>query len=233
MLKLYYSPGACSLVPHVALEETGMEFQTQQVVIAKGENRSPEYLAIHPYGRVPALATDRGVITENVAVLHFIADQFEGDGALPKEDPYDVAKALELLGWFASSVHIAFAGIWRPARFAEEQGAHAALQRTGRETVERYLERLDNACEGRRWLVGDRFTAVDTYVLTFVRWAGLVGVNRSQFPHTQSLVDRVLQRDSVQRVLDREGLTPEDFRERASPAMDHHRREVTGTSDRS
>jgi glutathione S-transferase len=222
MLKLYYSPGACSLVPHVALEESGTPFETQRVVIAKGENLSREYLAVHPDGRVPALLTEDGVLTENLALLHFIADQLEGEGALPRGDAFEVAKAIELLGWFASSVHIAFAGIWRPARFAGDQGVHPILQRSGREAVERYIERINAACEGKKWLVGDSFTAVDTYILTFSRWAGLVGVDRSRYPAFQALAERVLQRDSVQRVIEREGLTPEDFKERASQVMDHH-----------
>ena len=101
MLKLYYSPGACSLVPHIALEEAGVEFTALRIPIAEGGHLTPEYLAINPHARLPSLETDRGVITENVAVVNFIADRFGAAGSVPRGDPYAAARCNELLGWFA------------------------------------------------------------------------------------------------------------------------------------
>src|ERR1041385_5733967 len=109
MLKLYYSPGACSLVPHIALEEAEVDFVPLRIPIAEGGHLAPEYLAINPHARLPALGTDRGVITENIAVLNFLADRFEAPGSVPRGNPYAAARTNELLGWFSSSVHIAFA----------------------------------------------------------------------------------------------------------------------------
>ena len=83
MLKLFYSPGACSIVPHIALEEAGAEFEPVPVILANGDHLKPEFLAINPHARVPALGTDRGVITENVAILNFIADTACATSCIP------------------------------------------------------------------------------------------------------------------------------------------------------
>src|SRR5206468_3292411 len=85
-LKLYYSPGACSLVPHIALEEAGAGFEPLRIPIAEGGHLTPEYLAINPHARLPALGTERGVISENIAVLNFLADRFEAPGSVPRGD---------------------------------------------------------------------------------------------------------------------------------------------------
>src|SRR5256885_6451987 len=121
MLKLFYSPGACSLVPHIALEETGAEFETVRVTLAQGEHLKPEYLSINPQARVPALATDGGVITENLAILHFIAGVCRSAGSIPVHDVHAAARVTELLSWFASSVHVAFAEVWRGSRFTDDE----------------------------------------------------------------------------------------------------------------
>src|SRR4051812_48907680 len=113
MLKLYYSPGACSLVPHIALDEAGAEFESVRVVLAQGEHQTPEFLAINPHARVPVLGTDSGPIAENIAILNFIADRFGAPGSVPRGDAYQTARCNELLSWFASTVHISFAQVWR------------------------------------------------------------------------------------------------------------------------
>ena len=90
MLTLYYSPGTCSLVTHVALHEAGAEHEAKRVDFAKNEQRSPEYLAVNPHGRVPALVTDEGTITENLAILGFIADTYGAPGSIPRGDRHAV-----------------------------------------------------------------------------------------------------------------------------------------------
>src|SRR5918912_4261062 len=101
MLKLYYSPGACSLAPHVALEEVGVPFEPVKVALAKGEQRTPEYLALNPKGRVPVLVEDGWVLTENAAILPYIAQRF-GGGKLWPSDPKEAARVAEWIGWVAS-----------------------------------------------------------------------------------------------------------------------------------
>ena len=209
-LKLFYSPGACSLVSHIALEEAGADYEAVRVMLAQGEQLRAEYLAINPHARVPALATDDGVVTENIAILNYVADRFGGEGSVPRGDAFAAARCNELLGWFASSVHIAFAGIWRATRFTADESAHPAIQQGGRDGVVQAFGEIDGRC-GDGWLAGDEFTAADSYVLTFFRWGNRIGLDTSDFPRIAALVGRVLERPAVQRVIVREGLAVEEF----------------------
>lgn len=210
MLKLFYSPGACSLVTHISLEEAGAEFQPVRVVLAEGQHLKPEYLDVNPHARVPALATDDGVVTENIAILNFIADLFEAPGSVPRDDPIAAARCNELLGWFASSVHISFAQIWRGERFTDDQSLWPAIKDGGFRALEKHFAEIDQL-SGERWLVEGRFTAADSYALTFFRWGRRIGMDMSSYAAWADLNQQVLDRPAVQRVIDREGLKGEDF----------------------
>ena len=209
-LRLFYSPGACSLVSHIALEEAAAEFEPVRVMLAQGEQLKPEYLAINPHARVPALATEQDVITENIAILNYIADRFGAEGSVPRGDAMTTARCNELLGWFASSVHIAFAGIWRASRFTSDETAHPAIQQGGRDGVVQAFGEIDGLCDDG-WLAGDEFTAADSYVLTFFRWGNRVGLDTSDFPRMAALIGRALERPAVQRAIAKEGLEIGEF----------------------
>jgi len=210
MLKLFYSPGACSLVTHIALEEAGAAFEPVRIMLAEGEQLSPEFLAINPHARVPALAVESGVITENIAILNYVADRFGGEGSVPRGDPFAAAKCNELLGWFASSVHISFAQIWRGGRFTRDESVHPVIAAGGRENLQAQFAEIDAAC-GESWLAGPTFTAADSYALTFFRWGKRIEMDMGSFPRWQDLCRRVLERPPVARVLEREGLRHEEF----------------------
>jgi glutathione S-transferase len=210
MLKLYYSPGACSLVPHIALEEARANFVALRIPIADGGHLRPEYLAINPHARLPALGTCGGVITENIAVLNFIADEFGTAGSVPRDNPYDAARCNELLGWFSSSVHIAFAQVWRGSRFTEDEKLWKALEAGGRKVLARQFDEIEALCVDE-WLVPGRFTAADSYALTFLRWAKRIGFDIGRYPQWAALAGRVLERPATKRALEREGLTADEF----------------------
>jgi len=209
-LKLYYSPGACSLVPHIALEEAGAAFEPLRIPIADGGHLTPEYLAINPHARLPSLGTERGVITENIAVLNFIADTFRAPGSVPRSDAYAAARCNELLGWFSSSVHIAFAQVWRGVRFTEDDRLWPALEDGGRKVLARQFDEIESLCVDE-WLVPGQFTAADSYALTFLRWARRIGFDLRRYPNWVALADRVVERPAVRRALDVEGLRIEEF----------------------
>jgi len=210
MLKLYYSPGACSLVPHIALEEAGAEFTALRIPIADGGHLTPEYLAINPHARLPALETDSGVIAENIAVLNFIADRFGAPGSVPRGDPYAAARSNELLGWFSSSVHIAFAQVWRGGRFTDDQNLWQGLEAGGRKVLHKQFDEIEALCVDE-WLVPGAFTAADSYALTFLRWARRIGFDIGRYPQWVALAGRVLERPAVRRALEREGLVADEF----------------------
>ena len=211
MLKLYYSPGACSLVPHMALEEAGAEFEPVKVTLAEGQHLKPEYLAINPHARVPVLGLNGQIVTENVAILNLIADLFDGEGAVPRDDPFAAARCNELLGWFASTVHISFAQVWRAERFTRDEQAHPAILAGGRDNRDRQFDEIERLCVDE-WLVPGRFSAADAYALTFLRWAKRIGFDIGRYPQWVGLAGRVLERPAARRALEREGLQEEEFR---------------------
>ena len=210
MLQLFYSPGACSLVTHIALEETGEAFQPTRVTLLNGEHLTPEFLEINPHARVPALKTDHGVVTENVAILNLIGDLYGKEGSVPRGDPFAAARCNELLGWFASSVHISFAQIWRGERFTEDSSLHGAIKDGGLNALEKQFVEIEQL-SGEGWIAGDSFTAADSYALTFFRWGRRIGMDMGRYTGWASLCGRVLERPAVKRAIEREGLKAEEF----------------------
>lgn len=217
MLTIYYSPGACSLASHILLEETGVSFETRRVTIANGEHRTGEYLAINPRARVPALDVGGTVITENVAILHYVAGLTDGAGTLPA-DPLQRARVNELLLFFASSVHVAFAQFWRPERFTSDATLHPAIVEGGRVALADRFREIESLIEGREWLVGERFTPADLYLFVFWRWGIRIGMPMDAFPSWRGHMLSLLERPAVMRVLAREGLDPSEFLPREEAA---------------
>lgn len=215
MLKLFHSPGACSLVSHIALEEAGADYEAVRVMLAQGEHLTADYLAINPHARVPALATEQGTITENFAILNYIADRFGAAGSVPRGDAFATAKCNELLGWFASTVHISFALIWRAGRFSDDESIHPLIQGHGRRVILEQFEEIEGLI-GDGWLVGDRFTAADTYALIFFRWGRRIGMDMTAYPKWAALNARLLQQPSVHRVVEAEELGTELFQPAAA-----------------
>ena len=208
---LYYSPGACSLATHIALEEAGADFTPARVTLAEGEHLKPDYLRINPHSRVPALATDGRVITENIAILNFVAQHFASEGSVPLHEPLAAARCNELLGWFASTVHIGFAQVWRAERFTNDATIHPVIEQGGRNNLAACFAEIE-AWAGDDWAVPGHFTAADSYLLTFFRWGLRIGLDMAAYTRWAALVERGLRRPAVQRVLQREGLDAGQFR---------------------
>ena len=203
MLTLYYSPGACSLAPHIALEEAGAPYALQLVSIPKGEQQAPEYLSVNPRGKIPALRTGEGVLTENVAILTYIARSFPQAQLLP-EEPIEMARCISHMAWLSNTVHPAFTHIVRPERFATDEAAHANLKATGRQNVWKLLQELDALLAGREWVLGSRYSVADPYTLVIYGWGKGHGMPLEQLDHYTALKDRILRRPAVRRVLERE-----------------------------
>jgi glutathione S-transferase len=211
---LYYSPGACSLVPHIALEEAGVKFAPQRVVLAEGAHRTPEYLKINPHARVPALEVEGQIVTENVAILNYLAQRFGAVGSVPLDVPLAAARCNELLGWFASTVHIAFAQIWRPERFTADATVYSTVVAGGHEALRGHFAEIE-ALLGSGWVVEGHFTAADSYLLTFFRWGRRIGNDMHAYRGWSALTERIVERPAVRRALATEELTAEAFLEAA------------------
>jgi glutathione S-transferase len=211
MPTLYYAPGTCALVTHIALEEAGAPYEAVRLDFSKGEQRSPEFLAINPHGRVPALVTDEGTITENLAILGYIADQHGAGGSVPRGNAFETARTMQLLSWLSGTVHgTAFAGLFRPGRFSQGEAAQKAIAEGAHANLTSHFVELDDLC-GSGWLAGERFTAADSYAAVFYRWARGAKFDMSLYPRWTGLVSRVVERPAVVRAIAQEGLKIEQF----------------------
>ena len=206
MIKLYYSPGACSLAPHIVLEELGIAYEPVLVSIKDGEHKKADFLKVNPKARVPALNVDGKVLTENVAILTYLGGGYAERGLWPKET-WKQAEALSLMAWLSSSVHIAFAGVFRPERFSSDVPAHAAIGATCRATIEKYFADIDKLLTGRTFAMGGQYTVCDPYLLVFYRWGNRIGLPmKERFPVWAKHAQRVASRPTVKRVLEAEGI---------------------------
>ena len=209
MLKLFYSPGACSLAAHAALEEAGADYEIQLVDLKAGQQRSGEYLKVNPKGRVPALATERGIITENPAILAYIAQRFPQSKLADVEDPFAFAEVQAFNAYLASSVHIAFAHVFRSSRYADGEVAAAAMKAKAGEALDEAFAAIDaKLSDGRPFVQGNNYTLCDPYLMVFERWFTLGKLGHPErFANVRAHRERVEARPAVRRVLTAEGLS--------------------------
>lgn len=206
-LTLYYSPGACSLAPHIALEEAGADYEPVRVDFSKNEQRSERYLAINPKGRVPALADGCWVLTENPAILRFIARRHPGAGLWP-DDPPGEARCAEWLAWLASTVHVAYAHVRRAERYASDAAALEDVVAKGKETCRGLWRDIDARLAGGAWALGERYSVADPYLLVFWNWGRgpHLGFDMGTYAHWTAHTRRMAGRPAVRRIVEREGL---------------------------
>ncbi len=208
MLKLYHSPMACSTACRFALVEAGVEHEVAIVKTWSGEQRSPSYLAINPRGKVPALQTDQGVLTEAAAILTYIADLVPEKRLLPP-GAFERASALSWLSFLGSSLHPALAG----ALFAPQGEAGEAQRNTGVERASAVFAAVEAHLEGRPYLL-DQFSACDLYLLIFGLWRNapqLAGALPA-YPNIDRLQQSLLSRPALMTIVG------EDLQSRAEAA---------------
>lgn len=204
MLTLFFSPGACSMASHIGLEECGAQFELKPVALAKGEQRTPEYLKINPRGRVPALRLDDGsVLTENTAILTYLGLRFPEKGLMPA-DPAAAARCISMMAWLSNSVHPAFTHIFRPERFCEDPSGQPAVKETGKKTFWAALQEIDGLVAGKTWMQGEQFTACDPYALVFYGWGKRIELPVKDLAHYTAWKQRMIERPAVRKVLERE-----------------------------
>ncbi len=206
MIRFYYAPGGCSLAPHIALEEAGAQFEAVRLDFAATQQRSPGYLAINPKGRVPALVTERGVLTECVAILAWIAQVWPKAGLAPLDDPWDFAQMQSFNAFLASSVHAAYAHVSRPGRYADGEAAAAAMLVKAPQALGDFFDLIeDRLADGRPWVLGETYSVSDPYLMVMTGWIRARGlVDASRMPLAVGHHARVSARPAAQRALERE-----------------------------
>lgn len=207
-LELYFAPGACSFVPHVALEAvkaaTGQAFEPKLVKLHKGEQKTPEYLAMNPNGQVPVLVADGKPLNQIVAICDFLDRSFPKAGLLPAE-PWARAQAMSQLAWMNNTVHPTFTRVFRSADFAEGEAAQAEVKKMAQARYGKLLERIQGLTAGAKpYWFGDRVTPHDAYAFTLLRWGGIAGVDPKSLPGYLAYVERVMAAPPVAGALERE-----------------------------
>src|SRR5215207_7980671 len=158
MFKLYYAPGTCARASHIALEEAGASYAAERLDFKNSQQTTPQYLAINPKGRVPALVTDRGILTETPAMLAFIAQSFPAARLAPLEDPFLFAQVQAFNSYLCSTLHVAHAHRMRGYRWADEPSAIEAMQRKVPQSVAACFELIEHHMLGEPWVMGERYT---------------------------------------------------------------------------
>ena len=200
MTTLYYTPGSCALAVRIALEEARWPYALERVDFASAQQRSSEFLAINAKGRVPALATHEGVLTETPALLAYVA-QICPAAKLAPTTPFGLARMHELNSYLASTVHVAHAHRLRASRWADDPAAIAAMQRKVSANMNDCFAYLETHYLQSDWALGEQFTVSDAYLFTVASWLKNDGVEIARFPRTQAHQLRMLARPAVQRAM--------------------------------
>ena len=201
MLKLYYAPATCALASHLALEYAGAPYEAVRLDFKAQQQRSPEYLKINPKGRVPALVTDRGVLTETPALLQYIAQSFPQAKLAPLDDAFGLAQVNEFNSYLCSTVHVAHAHGARAARWTDDAAAVEALKKKVPQNMTDCFTLIEEQLFKGPWVLGERFSTSDLYLYTLARWLKGDGVDVARFPKVADHMQRLQAQPQVQKVL--------------------------------
>lgn len=204
MLDLYYGVGTCALAVHIALEEAGAHYKAHRLDMKGNQQNSPDYLAINPKGRVPALVTDRGALTETPAILAFIAQSFPKANLAPLNDPFAFADVQSFNSYLCSTVHIFHSHKMRGARWASEETSLEDMKRKVPENMRAGIAMIESKMLRGPWVMGETYTICDPYLFTIGNWAKADGVDLSEFPKMTAHRERMEQRPAVQKALEEE-----------------------------
>jgi glutathione S-transferase len=204
-MRLFYSPGACSLAPHIVAREAGIDLDLAKVDLASKRTEAGEdYSAINPKGGVPALAASNGsILTEAAVLIQYLADLAPEAGLLPQQGAIDRYRALEWLNFIATELHKGFGPLWRPDTPSE-------MREIVKATLAIKFNYLEKHLAGRAFLLGERFSAADAYAFTVLSWAAYMNIDLARWSNVSSYVQRVGARPRVREALAAEGLLKAD-----------------------
>jgi glutathione S-transferase len=199
--RFYYAPQSCALASHIVLEHAGARYEAVQLDFRAQQQRTAEYLAINPKGRVPALVTARGVITETPALLLYLAQLHPQAGLAPLHDPFALAELQAVNNWFCSTVHVAHAHRPRAYRWADDEAAQAAMRAKVAHNMGECFDWIEGTLLRGPWMMGEAFSIADPYLFTLTGWLAGDGVDIAHYPRVAEHRQRMLQLPAVQRVM--------------------------------
>lgn len=198
--RFYYSPRSCALASHIVLEHVGADFEAIRLDFQANQQRSAEYLAINAKGRVPALVTERGVITETPAILLYLAQTHPQSGVAPLNDPFALAELQAVNSWFCSTVHVAHAHGTRGARWADDASALQAMKAKVARNMTDCFDWIERELLRGPWVMGKDFSVADPYLFTLTIWLMQNGVELARFPRVADHYQRMLALPAVQKI---------------------------------
>jgi glutathione S-transferase len=201
VIKLYYTAHSCSLASHIALEEASADYEAVRISFAANEQRSADYLAINPKGRVPAMITDRGILTETPAILAWIAQSWPKANLAPLDDPFAFGEVQAFNSYLCSTVHVAHAHKLRGYRWADDPAAIAEMKRKSPETVGAAFDLIEIGMLKGPWVMGESYTICDAYLFTVAQWLEGDGVDPNRLPRVVEHRRRMAERPAVRKVL--------------------------------
>lgn len=204
MYKLYYAPGTCALASHIALEEVGANYKAVRLDFKANQQNSPDYLAINPKGRVPALVTDRGVLTETPAILTYIAQTFREAKLAPSDDAFALAQLQAFTSYLCSTAHVAHAHKMRGYRWATEESSFADMKRMVPKSMGAAFALIERDMLKGPWVMGESYTICDPYLFTIAQWLDGDGVDLAALPKVTAHRKRMLERPAVRKVVEEE-----------------------------
>jgi glutathione S-transferase len=201
MWKFYYAPISCSLASHIALEQAGAKYEAERVDFTRNAQRSAEYLEVNPKGRVPALVTEHGVLTETLAILTFVAQSFPEARLAPFDDAWAFARMQSFNSYLASTVHVAHAHRMRGKRWVDDPDAILKMQDKVAENVGECFDLIERELFGSPWVLGEQYSVSDPYLFTISRWLESDGVDPSRFPKVLAHRERMAELPAAKKVL--------------------------------
>ena len=204
MLKLYYAPGTCALASHIALEEAGANYESVRLSFNTEDQKKPDYLKINPKARVPALITDRGIITETPAILVYIAQTFPAAKLAPIDDPYALARVQAFNSYLCSTVHVAHAHRVRGYRWTDDAAAIETMKKKVPQAVGECFALIEREMFEGPWVIGKDYTVCDGYLFTLSQWLGGDGVDINKTPKIADHFRRVGERPAVRKAIEDE-----------------------------
>ena len=203
-MKLYYAAHTCALASHIALEESAADYTAVRLNFRSEDQRKPEYLAINPKGRVPALVTKRGILTETPAILAYVAQSFPDARLAPLDDPFTFAQVQAFNNYLCSTVHVAHAHRVRGYRWADDPAAIAEMQRKVPQSVGECFSLIERDMLAGPWVMGDTYTVCDPYLFTLAQWLEGDGIDVAQFPKLKDHMQRMSERPTVKKVIEQQ-----------------------------
>lgn len=203
-MKLYYAPGSCARASHIALREAGADFELVLVDFARAEQRSDAYRAINPKGRVPALETDRGLLTETPAILAWIAQTWPQAGLAPLDDPYLFARLQAFNAYLCATVHVAHAHSRRGERWADDPAAIAEMKRKAPAVMDACFRLMETDMVAGPWVMGEAYSVADPYLFTITQWLPAHGIDVRNYPGIHAHSEHMLERPAVQAAIEAE-----------------------------